>query len=108
MTLTSMFRNMALLAHFTRNFFYYASIRSLSASTRSLSLRHAFLGYFFDIGSTISRWVLRLSNIIPGGGEARVVGRNTMQKRDKEKNFKNLIIGSIITSKDFLSVKIHK
>ncbi len=46
--------------------------------------------------------VLRLSNIIAGGSEARVVGRNTRRKLDnKKKNFKNHIFGSIITSKDF-------
>ncbi len=50
--------------------------------------------------------ILRLINITPGGNEARVVGRNTRRKRDNKKNFKNHIIGSIITSKDFLSVKI--
>ncbi len=51
---------------------------------------------------------LRLSNITSGGSEARVVRRNTRRKRDNKKFFKNHIISSIITSKDFLSVKIHK
>ncbi len=50
--------------------------------------------------------VLRLSNITPGGSEARVVGRHTRRKRDNKKNYTNHIIGSIVTSKDFLSVKI--
>ncbi len=52
--------------------------------------------------------VLRLSDITPGESEARVVGRNTRQKRDNKKIFKNHIISSIITSKDFLSVKKHR
>ncbi len=38
----------------------------------------------------------------------RVVGRNTRRKRDNKKNFKNHIMGNIITSKNFLSVKIGK
>ncbi len=51
--------------------------------------------------------VLKLSNIPPGGSEARVVGKNTKRKRDNQRNFnKNNIIGSIITSKEFLSIKI--
>ncbi len=50
--------------------------------------------------------VLRLSNITPGGSEAWVVGRNTRWKRGNKTNFEKYIIGSIITSKDFLSVKI--
>ncbi len=52
--------------------------------------------------------VLRLSNITPEGSDARVAGRNTRWKRDNKKIFTNHIIGSIITSKDFLSVKICK
>ncbi len=52
--------------------------------------------------------VLRLSNITPGGSEARVIGRNMRRKRDNKKNFKTHIICSIITSKDFLLVKIRK
>ncbi len=52
--------------------------------------------------------VLRLSNITLGRSEARVVGRNTRWKRDNKKNFKNHIISSIITSKEFLSIKIRK
>ncbi len=36
-----------------------------------------------------------------------MVGRNTRPKRDNKKNFKNHIISSIITSKDFLSVKVR-
>ncbi len=48
--------------------------------------------------------VLRLSNITPGGSEAKVVGRNTKQKRDNKKNYKN----RIIAFKDFLLVKIGK
>ncbi len=52
--------------------------------------------------------VLRSSNITPGGSEARLVGRNKMRKRDNKKYFKNHIISSIITSKDFLSLKMHK
>ncbi len=49
--------------------------------------------------------VLQLSNITPGGSEARVVGRNTRPKGDNKENH---IIGSIITSKESLSVKICK
>ncbi len=67
---------------------------------------------FWDVSSilvTLSLGVvLRLSNITPEGSEARVVRRNTRWKRDNKKNFKNHIISSIITSKDFLSVKIRK
>ncbi len=44
--------------------------------------------FFFDIGSVISRAVLRLSNIIPGKNEARVVGRNTRRKEDNKKPLK--------------------
>ncbi len=51
--------------------------------------------------------VLQLSSIIPGGSEGRVVGRNT-RGNEITKKFKNLIIGSIITSKEFLSIKICK
>ncbi len=41
--------------------------------------------------------VLELSNITPGGSEARVVGRKTRQNRDNKKktNYKNHIIGSL-------------
>ncbi len=39
-----------------------------------------------------------LSGITAGGSKARVIGRNTRWKRDNKKNFKNHIIGSIITS----------
>ncbi len=52
--------------------------------------------------------VLRLSNITSGGSEARVVEKNTGWKQDDKKKLKTYIIGSIITSKGFLSVKIHK
>ncbi len=73
-------------------FYYYASIRDVFSISVALPL-----------GA-----VLRLSNITPGGSEARVVGRNTRRKRDNKERFKNYIIRSIITSKDFLSVKIPK
>ncbi len=39
---------------------------------------------------------------------ARVVGRNTRRNRDNKKNFKNRIIGSIITSTNFVSINIYK
>ncbi len=63
----------------------------------------------FSISVALSLGVaLRLSNITPGGSEAQMVGRNTRQKRDNKKSFKNHIISSIIKSKEFLSAKIHK
>ncbi len=83
--------------------FYYASIRLLSPW-------RAFSGYFFEIGSAISQCgtTLWLSNITPDGREAWVVERNTKRKWDNKRNFKNHIIGCIITSKEFLSVKTGK
>ncbi len=67
---------------------------------------------FWDVFSILAvlslSAVLWLSNITPGGSEGRVVGRNTKLRWDNKKNFKNHIIGSINTSKDFISVKIRK
>ncbi len=65
-------------------------------------------GMFFRYRYCYLCVVVWLSNITPGGSEAKVVGRNTRRKRHNKKNFKNHIIGDIITSKDFLSVKIRK
>ncbi len=78
-----------------RSIFYYASIRSLS-------LGAPFWDVFLILVASSLSGVLRLSNITPGRSEAKVVGRNTRRKGDNKKNFKNHIIGSIITSKDFL------
>ncbi len=89
------------MVHFDGNFVYYAS-------TRMLSLGTPFWDVFSILVALSLGAVLQLSNIIPGGSEVKVVSRNTIWNRDNKKNFKNHIIGSIITSKDFLSVKIRK
>ncbi len=53
--------------------------------------------------------VLQLSNITPGGSEARVEGRNARWNRDNKKNLKTILsTGFSLNHKDFLSVKIHK
>ncbi len=76
-----------------KRYFYYASIRSLS-------LQHTFLGCFFDICNAIFRCGTMTEQLYFW----RKYGEGS---RKEHKNFKNHIIGSIITSKDFLSVKIH-
>ncbi len=84
--------------------FLLFTVLLLSHSHSGASFRDVFLiSVALSLGA-----VLQLSDITPGGSEARVVGRNTRRKQDNKKPFKNHVISSIITSKDFLSVKIHK
>ncbi len=53
--------------------------------------------------------VLQLSNITPGGSEARVEGRSTRWNRDNIKTLKTILSAVFsLDHKNFLSVKIHK
>ncbi len=52
--------------------------------------------------------VLQLSSITPGGSKAEWYEGTQSGTEITKKNYKNRFIVSIITSKDFLSVKIHK
>ncbi len=83
-------------------FFYHTSIRLLS-------LWRAFSRYFLISVALSLGAVLQLSNITPGGSEARVKGRNTRWNRDNKEILK-IILSAVFSldHKDFLSVKIHK
>ncbi len=90
--------------------FFFIFTAFLLGQSRSAHLFGMFFRYQLPY---LLVWCMR--NIISGGSETRVIGRNTRWKRttyvsdwDNKKNFKNHIIGSIITPKDSLSVKIRK
>ncbi len=86
-------------------FFYYASIRSLSLG--------ALFWYVFSISVALSLCMMYVKHYPrrkwgESGKNEHKAETNCLSVWDNKKNFKNHIIGSIITSKDSLSVKIGK